>query len=206
MNTARSRLPEHKDFVTNSLHLYPRIDKGFSLVLLGGILCIVGIYLIANDLPSTSSYLSQIVLQGIPTVIGAILAIFGVVALVTALKGAARKGNEAIDLRFKASGLTVRGGRKINWDSITSVTGIEHVNNAKVKVLWDRADLNRSLEIYVDDSVDGPNGNSKDGTTYVRVSLRHYPAIEYRTLYEQMLDQFEKRGIPLVFEARATQF
>ena len=175
-------------------------------MLLGGILCIVGIYLIANDLPSTSSYLSQIVLQGIPTVIGAILAIFGVVALVTALKGAARKGNEAIDLRFKASGLTVRGGRKINWDSITSVTGIEHVNNAKVKVLWDRADLNRSLEIYVDDSVDGPIGNSKDGTTYVRVSLRHYPAIEYRTLYEQMLDQFEKRGITLVFEARATQF
>lgn len=174
--------------------------------MLGGVLSFVGIYLIANDLPSTSSYLAQIVLQGLPTVAGAILVIFGVVALVTALNGGARRDNEAIDLKAKASGLTVRGGRKINWDSITSVTGIEHVNNAKVQVLWDRADLNRSLDIYLDEPLEGLGGMSKDGKPYVRVSLRHYPAVEYRTLYEQMLDQFERRGIPLAFEARPTQF
>ncbi|ALG30144.1 hypothetical protein AOZ07_14930 [Glutamicibacter halophytocola] len=206
MNTARDRLPKHKEFVTSSLHLYPRIDKSFSLLLLGAILCFLGIYLIANDLPSTSSYLAQIILQGIPTVVGAILVIFGVVGLVTALKGVARKGNEAIDLKVKASGITVRGGHKISWDSVTSVTGIEHVNNAKVQVLWDRADLNRSLDIYVNEPLDGPVEKSKDGNPCVRVSLRHYPAVEYRTLYEEMLDQFERRGIPLAFKAQPTQF
>ncbi|MFJ2316625.1 hypothetical protein ACIOTN_07960 [Glutamicibacter sp. NPDC087661] len=206
MKTSRSRLPEHNEFVASSLYFYPRIDKGFSLLAIGMILLLMGIYLIANDLPETSSYLAQIVLQGIPTVVGSILLIFGAVALASAVKGAGRKAADAIDLKVKASGLTVRGGHKIAWASIASVMGVEHVNNAKVQVLWDRADLNRTLEIYLHEPVEGQPGKFREGKPYIQVSLRHYPAVEYRALYEKIIDQFENRGIPLAFEAKPTQF
>ncbi|MFK3836689.1 hypothetical protein [Microbacterium sp. NPDC087868] len=192
--------------MASSLYFYPRIDKGFSLLAIGMILLLMGIYLIANDLPETSSYLAQIVLQGIPTVVGSILLIFGAVALASAVKGAGRKAADAIDLKVKASGLTVRGGHKIAWASIASVMGVEHVNNAKVQVLWDRADLNRTLEIYLHEPVEGQPGKFREGKPYIQVSLRHYPAVEYRALYEKIIDQFENRGIPLVFEAKPTQF
>lgn len=206
MKTSRSKLPEHKEFVTCSLHHSPRIDKSFSLLALGGILCALGIYLIANDLPATSSYLAQITLQGIPTTVGGILIIFGVIGLATALKNSARKTSEAIDLIIKPSGITVRGGHKIAWSSIHSVTDIQHVNDAKVQVLWDRADLNRSLDIYLDEPLDIPRCKLRDGKPVVRVCLRYYPAVEYRMLYESILDQIERRGIAVEFERQQTQF
>ncbi|MBP2376215.1 hypothetical protein [Paeniglutamicibacter psychrophenolicus] len=182
------------------------MEQSISVLLLGGIIFLLGLYLIANDLPATSSYLAQIVSQGIPAAVGGILLIFGVVGLSTGLVGASRKGNESIDLKVKPSGITVRGGHKISWDSVVSVTSVHHANDAKVRVLWDRADLNYSLDIYVDESLDIPRCKMKNGRPCVRIFLRHYPAVEYMRLYESILDQFERRDIPVVTERTQTQF
>ncbi|CAM3631797.1 hypothetical protein [Isoptericola cucumis] len=156
-----------------------------------------GLYLALNDLPETSSYLSQIVLSGTPTTVGGACIVFGCFGMVTALIGMARKGEDAIDLKFSSRGITVRGGHKIPWDAISHVTGIRYDNRAAIQLMWDRADLNRAFVIHLKEPVDIPRLTTKDGVPQLKIDVLRYPAEDYRPLYERTVAEFERRRIPV---------
>ncbi|MEL7974427.1 hypothetical protein AAG589_01065 [Isoptericola sp. F-RaC21] len=179
------------------------MDKGINAILFGLAALGPGLYLIVHDLPETSSYLAQITLSGLPTLLGGILAGFGVVGVVTAAAGMRRRGDEAIDLKVSADGLTVRGGRTIPWDAVSRVVAVHYRNAANIRPLWERADLNRAVVLQLERPVDLPRVTTGRGEPCLTVRLNPYPAIEYRDLYDSMVADFERRGIPVELEHRS---
>ncbi|MET0977199.1 MAG: hypothetical protein ABWX63_00130 [Paeniglutamicibacter terrestris] len=197
MKSNKPKNLDAREFVTSDAYHWPRMQMSVKLLIVAALLLPLGLYLIVNDLPDTSSQRAQIIFNGTPTIVGAMTLIYGCFGAVTAGAGMARKGAKAIDLIVKPSGITVRGGHKIPWDSIVSVTSIRFENDSKVQLLWDRADLHRSLNVYFDSALDIPSSKVKEGKSFVRVNLFRYPALEYANLYKVTLDQFERRGIPV---------
>ncbi|NKG21705.1 hypothetical protein [Paeniglutamicibacter terrestris] len=195
MNNPKTGKLQPEEFVNSLSQHLPRMQKSGSLLVLAAVLLPLGLYLILNDLPDISSRRAQIIVQWIPTVMGALTLVYGCIGMITAAAGISRKGKEAIDLKVQPSGITVRGGHKIPWESIVSVTSIQYENNSKVQLLWDRADLNRSLDVYVDKALDTRRNKTKDGRSHIRIDLLRYPAVDYMRLYEATLEQFARQGI-----------
>ncbi|MGH3652416.1 hypothetical protein [Glutamicibacter sp.] len=113
----------------------------------------------------------------------------------TAMLAMRRKGVDAIDAKIRASGLILRGGRKVAWDEIGSVTAISFHNDAKVQLLWDRAELHRRLDVQL----------KLPGIQALRVDLVRYPAVDYLGLYESLLDEFERQRIPVAHRKKWMQ-
>jgi len=180
------------------------MDRGVNAVLFGLAALGPGLYLIAHDLPETSSYLSQITLSGLPTLLGGILTLFGLVGVVTAAAGMRRRGDDAIDLKTSAAGLTVRGGRTVPWDAVSRVAAVHYRNAATIRPLWDRADLHRALVVHLARPLDLPRVRTTRGGPTLTVRLARYPAIDYRDLYDSTVAELERRGIPVEVERRST--
>lgn len=201
---SRLRATTPRAFVSTSSHHAPRMDKGINGILFGLAAFLPGLYLITHGLPETSSYLAQITLSGLPTFLGGILAGFGVVGVVTAAAGMRRRGDDAIDLRTSAAGLTVRGKRTIPWDAVSRVVAVHYRNAANIRPLWERADLHRGFVVQLERPVDLPRVRTRHGEPCLTVRLIHYPAIEYRDLYDSTVADLERRGIPVELERRST--
>lgn len=197
MTTSRFPTRPPRDFVSTGAHHWPRTERGFLLLFLGSVTLWCGIYLTSNDLPATSSDRAQITLQGLPTLLGGICVLFGVVGLVSGIRGSVRKGSDAIDLKPSARGLRVRGDRLIPWESISAVTDVQYWNRANLQLLWDRADLNRALILHLDEPLDVPRITVKEGEARLQIPLLRYPAVDYRPLYESLLEEFARRGVPV---------
>lgn len=112
------------------------------------------------------------------------------------VRSSVRKGADAIDLKPSARG-RVRGGRLIPWESISAVTAVQYWDHANLQLRWDRADLNRALILHLDEPLDVPRITVKDGAARLRIPLLRYPTVAYRPLYESMLEEFARRGIPV---------
>lgn len=181
----RRTLPKH--FITAKDHYWPRVQRSAQLLMMAWILLPLGLYLVANDLPETSVRRAQLMASWTPTFFGAILLLFGSWGVGTAVLAMRRKGVDAIDAKIRASGLILRGGRKVAWEEIGSVTAISFQNDAKVQLLWDRAELHRRLEVQL----------KQPETRTLRVDLVRYPAVDYLGLYESLLDEFERQRIPV---------
>ncbi|WP_073707733.1 hypothetical protein [Glutamicibacter sp. 0426] len=181
----RRKLPKH--FITAKAHHWPRVQRSSQLLMMAWILLPLGLYLVANDLPETSVRRAQLMASWTPTFFGAILLLFGAWGVGTAVLAMRRKGVDAIDAKIRASGLILRGGRKVAWEEIGSVTAISFQNDAKVQLLWDRAELHRRLEVQL----------KQPETGTLRVDLVRYPAVDYLGLYESLLDEFERQRIPV---------
>ncbi|MGO1259758.1 MAG: hypothetical protein ACTMII_12465 [Brachybacterium sp.] len=205
MTTSRFRTRPPRDFVSTGAHHWPRVDRGSLLLFLGSVTLWCGIYLIRNDLPETLSQRAQITLQGMPTIFGGICVLFGVVGLVSGIRGSVRTGADAIDLKPSARGLRVRGDHLIPWESISAVTAVQYQNDAKLQILWDRADLNRALVLHLDELLGVPRITVKDGEARLRIPLLRYPAVDYRPLYESMLEEFARRGVRVEVERKHKQ-
>lgn len=93
----------------------------------------------------------------------------------------------AYSYTVRASGLILRGGRKVAWAEFGSVTAISFQNDAKVQLLWDRAELHSRLDVQLK--------QPESGT--LRIDLVRYPAVDYLGLYESLLDEFERERIPV---------
>lgn len=181
----RRTLPKH--FITAKAHHWPRVQRSTPLLMIATIMLPLGLYLVANDLPETSIRRAQLMASWTPTFFGAILLLFGAWGVGTAVLAMRRTGAEAIDAKISASGLILRGGRKVAWEEIGSVTAIRFQNDAKVQLLWDRAELHRRLEVQL----------KQPETGTLRVDLVRYPAVDYLGLYESLLDEFERQRIPV---------
>ncbi|MFC4337624.1 hypothetical protein [Salininema proteolyticum] len=181
------------------------MKKSAFLLFMAAILLPLGLYLILNDLPDTSSRRAQIIVQWTPATFGALFLIYGGIGLATAWSGAARKGRDAIDLAIGLNGITVRGGREIPWTAISSVTSIRYDNNSKIALLWDRADLNCAFEVRLNEAVDVPRLRTKDGVPCLKINLLRYPAAEYTRLYDLAVSRFEGRRIPVDTERKMKQ-
>ncbi|MBM7769635.1 hypothetical protein [Glutamicibacter nicotianae] len=181
----RRQLPKH--FITAKAHHWPRVQRSSQLLMVAWILLPLGLYLVANDLPETSIRRAQLMASYTPTFFGAILLLFGAWGVGTAVLAMRRKGVDAIDAKIRASGLILRGGRKVAWGDIGSVTAISFQNDAKVQLLWDRAELHRRLEVQL----------KQPETGTLRIDLVRYPAVDYLGLYESLLDEFERQRIPV---------
>lgn len=181
----RRTLPKH--FITAKAHHWPRVQRSTPLLMIATIMLPLGLYLVANDLPETSIRRAQLMASWTPTFFGAILLLFGAWGVGTAVLAMRRTGAEAIDAKISASGLILRGGRKVAWEEIGSVTAISFQNDAKVQLLWDRAELHRRLEVQL----------KQPETGTLRVDLVRYPAVDYLGLYESLLDEFERQRIPV---------
>ena len=181
----RRKLPKH--FITAKAHHWPRVQRSTPLLMIATIMLPLGLYLVANDLPETSIRRAQLMASWTPTFFGAILLLFGAWGVGTAVLAMRRKGVDAIDAKIRASGLILRGGRKVAWEEIGSVTAISFQNDAKVQLLWDRAELHRRLEVQL----------KQPETGTLRIDLVRYPAVDYLGLYESLLDEFERQRIPV---------
>ncbi|WP_109472152.1 hypothetical protein [Ornithinimicrobium cavernae] len=201
----RSRDRVAHGFTVSSSHYWPRIDRSLSNLLFGFAMLGPGLYLILNDLPHTSSYLSQIVLSGMPTTLGGISIIFGCIGMTTGLAGAARKGDDAIDLELSSQGITVQGGYEIPWEGISHVTSITYYNRAPLQISWDRADLNRAFVLHLKEHLGIPRIVTKDGVPELKVKVVHYPAVDYMPLHESVISQFERRRIPVDVEWKSKE-
>ncbi|POH56967.1 hypothetical protein CVS28_17985 [Arthrobacter glacialis] len=186
-----------KAFISSVSHHAPRMEKSTKLLFVAAIMLPLGLYLILNGLPDTSSSRARIIVNGTPTMVGGLALIYGCVGVLTAWSGMARKGSDAIDLKIASSGITVRGGHKIPWKSISRVTSIQYDNTAKIQLLWDRADLNRAFEVHFNGPMDIPRLRTKDGVPYLKVNVVRYPAVDYTLLHEAFIAEFERRGIPI---------
>lgn len=193
---------EPGEFVSRGVHHWPRMESSFKLILLAAILLPLGYYLIANGLPETPSDRARIIVSWTPTIAGAAVLIAGCIGIFTATRSLSRKQADAIDLKLRASGVTLRGGRKIPWEQIESVTAITCVNNSKIRLLWDRAELHRRLVLHLREKSQQLNTQGSGRTESARVDLLRYPAAEYLRLYDSTLEQFKRRGIPVQFEKK----
>lgn len=187
MAHGRTRRTLPKDFITAKAHHWPRVQRSTPLLMIATIMLPLGLYLVANDLPETSIRRAQLMASWTPTFFGAILLLFGAWGVGTAVLAMHRTGADAIDAKTSASGLILRGGRKVAWEEIGSVTAISFQNDAKVQLLWDRAELHRRLEVQL----------KQPETGTLRVDLVRYPAVDYLGLYESLLDEFERQRIPV---------
>lgn len=181
----RRTLPKH--FITAKAHHWPRVQRSTPLLMIATIMLPLGLYLVANDLPETSIRRAQLMASWTPTFFGAILLLFGAWGVGTAVLAMRRKGVDAFDAKIRASGLILRGGRKVAWDEFGSVTAISFQNDAKVQLLWDRAELHRRLDVQL----------KQPETGTLRIDLVRYPAVDYLGLYESLLDEFERQRIPV---------
>lgn len=173
------------------------LDRSFKNLFFGFIMFFPGQYLASIDLPGTPSYLAQIKVSWTPMVVGGICIIFGCIGFAIGLMGTFRKRENAIDLKISAQGLTVRGGHRIPWDSISHVTSIQYYNRAAIQAMWDRADLNCAFVVHLKEPLDIPRLKTKDGVPQLKVNLFRYPAVDYKPLYEWVSAEFERRRIPV---------
>ncbi|WP_157884130.1 hypothetical protein [Arthrobacter alpinus] len=197
MTNVRSGKYAIRDFISSSPHYWPVLDRSFKNLLFGLLMFLPGLYLATIDLPGTPSYLSQIRVSGLPMVTGGICIIFGCIGFVIGLKGTVRKRENAIDLKISAKGLTVRGGYEIPWDSISHVTSMQYYNRASIQAMWDRADLNCAFVVHLNEPSDIPRLKTKDGVPQLKINVFRYPAVDYKPLYEWVIDEFERRRIPV---------
>ncbi len=188
--------------MSRGVHHWPRMESSFRLILLAAILLPLGYYLIANGLPETPSDRGRIIASWTPAIAGAALLVAGCIGIFTATRSLVRNQDDAVDLKLGAGGVTLRGGRKIPWEQIESVTAITFENNSKIVLLWDRAEMHRRLELHLREQPQQANMRGTGGTESARVDLLRYPAAEYLRLYDSTLEQFKRRGIPVHFEKK----
>ena len=198
MSESTSRRTPTRSFTSRSEHHRPTIRRSLLLVLLGVPLFALGLYLVANDLPDMSSSRGQALFSWGPMIFGAVALAFGAFGLVTGILGTMRTGEDAIDLEFGDSGVTVRGGHVIPWGSIKGVTAVQYINDARIRLLWNSTNLNRALVLRLKEPLDVPGAASKDGEHRVRIKLRRYPGGDYQKLYAEVVAELRSRRIQVV--------
>lgn len=198
MKRSGARRPPTRSFTSRSEHHRPRIRRSLVLVLLGAPLFVLGLYLVANVMPEMSVRRAAIGLCGGPLALGAVGLAFGLYGLMSGVRGAMRTGDDAIDLELGDAGVVVRGGHVVPWGSITGATAVQHMNQAKVPLLWSRNDLNRDLVLRVKQPLDVPGAASRKGEHTVRVRLLRYPAAEYRKPFAEVVATLRARRIQVV--------
>ncbi|WP_313810851.1 hypothetical protein [Glutamicibacter sp.] len=184
-------------FISHREYHRPRLRRSTYLLGIGIALSSLGYYLISSDLPDMSSRRPQVIAQWTPMVVGLATLIFGTIGAATAFSGLRRSSSQAIDLDFGENGITVRGAHFIPWTEIRAVTSVEYHNDAKLKLLWDDSDLQRSLLVEVNDGADVPHRKIIDGKPCIKIDLLRYPAAEYSKRYEAALAQFTRHRIPV---------
>lgn len=170
-------------------------------MLAGGLMLCPEVYLLTSGIASGSSTLARLLLVDIPAVIGLLCLLVGAVRMMSALRASLRIGLDAIDLTPTEKGPLVRGGALIPWKSLTDVTVTVYGQLTPLSFFRSPADVNVVLELRLEEPRAIPRLTPRRGADLLTISLVHYPAVGYLPLLESLLEDIERRGIPI--EVRA---
>lgn len=170
-------------------------------MLVGGLLLCPEIFLLTSGIAPGTSTLSRFLLVELPAVIGLLCLLVGLVGLASALRASARRGLDTIDLTPTGEGLLVRGGALVPWESLTAVTVTLYGQLAPLSAVRNPADLNMVLELHLDEPRTIPRLTPRAGADRLTIRLVHYSTVDYLPLCESILEDLERRGIPV--EVRA---
>jgi hypothetical protein len=190
-------------FTTSPEHHRPRMKFAVPFLITGLVLIPLGALLVVNDLPAVgTSEIERVGFQWMPVIVGAAALVQGTANMLIARAGAAREGDDAIDLVFTRDGITVRGGHEIGWASISGVTAVRYSHHVRYTPKWMLIGMNHVLEVRLKEPVDVPRLTMKNGEPCLVIDLLRYPRADYKRLLERSLSQFEHRCIPVDTEHR----